>query len=57
MRGATLVALLALAGCGAPPAPEYAGPTYAVDADRVSVSGIAMGSVLMRQGFGLVALS
>lgn len=49
MRRAAVLALVALAACGAPPEPSYTGPTYAIDADRVSVSGISAGAYMAGQ--------
>ena len=49
MRAVTLLLLATLAACGQPPEPAYTGPTYAIDPDRISVSGISAGAYMAGQ--------
>ncbi len=48
-RATTLLLALAVVACGAPEPAGYTGPTFSVDADRISVSGISAGAYMAGQ--------
>lgn len=48
-RGLMLAASLCAAACSAPPEPSWTGPSFTIDPERVSVSGISAGAYMAGQ--------